>query len=116
MEKTAIENKQNLIIEGCYIPFDWSKGFEKDDLEHIKFYCLVMSGNYIKNNFASIKKYARDVWATGQVDLTKWNQSFQEHFSFVAMMCWMSSYVFWIGIIFRSIKIQQTVQNSYFSG
>ena len=21
--KTVIENKQNLIIEGCYIPFDW---------------------------------------------------------------------------------------------
>ena len=24
-----IENKQNLIIEGCYIPFDWSKDFEE---------------------------------------------------------------------------------------
>ena len=23
MIKTAIENGQNLIIEGCYIPFDW---------------------------------------------------------------------------------------------
>ena len=23
MTKTAIENKQNLIVEGCYIPFDW---------------------------------------------------------------------------------------------
>ena len=21
--KTAIENRQNLIVEGCYIPFDW---------------------------------------------------------------------------------------------
>lgn len=21
--KTAIQNNQNLIIEGCYIPFDW---------------------------------------------------------------------------------------------
>lgn len=58
MIKTAIENKQNLIMEGCYIPFDWSKGFEKDYLEHIKYYCLVMSENYIKNNFASIKRYA----------------------------------------------------------
>ena len=26
--KTAIENKQNLIIEGCYIPFDWRRDFE----------------------------------------------------------------------------------------
>lgn len=23
--KTNIENKQNIIIEGCYIPFDWKK-------------------------------------------------------------------------------------------
>ena len=28
MIKTAIENKQNLIIEGCYIPFDWQKDFD----------------------------------------------------------------------------------------
>jgi adenylate kinase family enzyme len=25
--KTVIENRQNLIIEGCYIPFDWKKDF-----------------------------------------------------------------------------------------
>lgn len=29
MIKTAIENNQNLMIEGCYIPFDWRKDFEK---------------------------------------------------------------------------------------
>ena len=23
--KTAIENKQNLIVEGCYVPFNWRK-------------------------------------------------------------------------------------------
>ena len=27
MIKTVIENGQNLIIEGCYIPFEWSKDF-----------------------------------------------------------------------------------------
>lgn len=27
--KTNIENNQNLIIEGCYIPFNWKKDFEK---------------------------------------------------------------------------------------
>ncbi len=58
MIKTAIENNQNLIIEGCYIPFDWSKSFTKDYLEHIEYYCLVMSEHYIKNNFANIRKYA----------------------------------------------------------
>ena len=56
--KTAIENKQNLIIEGCYIPFDWEKDFEKEYLEHIKYYCLVMSEKYIRNHFDDIKKYA----------------------------------------------------------
>lgn len=56
--KTAIENKQNLVIEGCYIPFEWSKGFEKEYLEHIKYYCLIMSRDYIINHFAGIKIYA----------------------------------------------------------
>ncbi len=56
--KTAIENEQNLIIEGCYIPFDWAKDLEKDYLAHIKYYCLIMSENYIKNHFDDIKKYA----------------------------------------------------------
>ena len=56
--KTAIENKQNLIIEGCYIPFEWHEDFDKEYLENIKYYCLVMSGGYIRNHFADIKKYA----------------------------------------------------------
>ena len=71
MIKTAIENKQNLIVEGCYIPFDWAKDFEPEYLEHIRYYCLVMSENYIKNHFADIKKYANvaenrldDEWCT----------------------------------------------------
>ncbi len=69
--KTAIENKQNLIVEGSYIPFDWAKAFEKEYLDNIKYYCLVMSESYIKNNFDQIKKYANvienrldDEWCT----------------------------------------------------
>ncbi len=58
MVKTAIENRQNLIVEGCYIPFDWAEDFEKDYLDNIKFYCLVMSDQYIQNHFDDIKKYA----------------------------------------------------------
>jgi len=58
MVKTAIENKQNLIVEGCYIPFDWQKDFDSAYLESIRYYCLVMSEPYIKNHFADIKKYA----------------------------------------------------------
>ena len=58
MIKTAIENRQNLIVEGCYIPFDWKDDFESEYLENIKYYCLVMSEKYIRNNFEDIKKYA----------------------------------------------------------
>ena len=58
MIKTAIENEQNLIVEGCYIPFDWEKSFDEEYLEHIKYYCLVMSEEYIRNHFGDIKKYA----------------------------------------------------------
>ena len=58
MVKTAIENKQNLIVEGCYIPFDWAKDFEKTYLDEIRFYCLVMSETYIRNHFGDIKRYA----------------------------------------------------------
>ena len=58
MIKTAIENDQNLVVEGCYIPFEWSKDFESEYLNDIKYYCLVMSDNYITNHFSDIKKYA----------------------------------------------------------
>ena len=58
MIKTAIENKQNLIVEGCYIPFDWAKDFDKEYLDNIKYYCLIMSEDYIRNHFDDIKKYA----------------------------------------------------------
>ena len=56
--KTAIENNQNLTVEGCYIPFGWEKDFEAAYLENIRYYCLIMSENYIRNRFSDIKKYA----------------------------------------------------------
>ena len=58
MVKTAIENKQNLIVEGCYIPFGWADDFDKEYLENIRYYCLVMSENYIMNHYDDIKAYA----------------------------------------------------------
>ena len=61
MIKTAIENKQNLIVEGCYIPFDYEKDFELEYLENIKYYCLVMSEKYIRNHFDDVKKYANAI-------------------------------------------------------
>ena len=58
MIKTAIENRQNLVAEGCYIPFDWAKDFDEEYLSEIRFYCLVMSDKYIEHHFDNIKKYA----------------------------------------------------------
>ncbi|MBQ3551533.1 MAG: adenylate kinase [Clostridia bacterium] len=61
MIKTVIENKQNLIVEGCYIPFEWTKDFDAEYLDNIKCFCLVLSPEYIKNNFAAVKKYANAI-------------------------------------------------------
>lgn len=61
MIKTAIENGQNLIVEGCYIPFDWAKDFEKHYLEEIRFVCLVMSEAYIRDHFDQIRRFSNVV-------------------------------------------------------
>ncbi|MBQ4343427.1 MAG: adenylate kinase [Erysipelotrichaceae bacterium] len=61
MIKTAIENKHNLIVEGCTMPFDWEKDFSSEYLKNITYYCLVMSEEYIRNHFADIKKYANAI-------------------------------------------------------
>ena len=58
MIKTAIENKQNLIVEGCYIPFDWEADFDAEYRAHIRYLCLVMSEHYSKTHFSDIKRYA----------------------------------------------------------
>ena len=71
MIKTAIENKQNLIVEGCYVPFDWKNDLEKEYFENIRHFCLVMSEKYIRSHFDDIKAYANvienridDEWCT----------------------------------------------------
>ena len=58
MIKTAVENKQNLIVEGCYIPFTWQKDFEDRYLREIRYVCLVMTESYIRSHFEDIKAYA----------------------------------------------------------
>ena len=57
MIKTAIENKQNMIVEGCYIPFDWQKDLEPEYLKDIRYVCLIMSEDYIRRRFDDIIKY-----------------------------------------------------------
>ena len=52
--KTAIENKQSLMIEGCYIPFNWRKDFTEEYLPHIRHYCLIMTREYIESHFDDI--------------------------------------------------------------
>lgn len=59
--KTAIENRQNLIVEGCYIPFDWKKDFSDEYRKDIRGYCLVMSESYIRTHFSDIKKFANAI-------------------------------------------------------
>lgn len=56
--KTAIENGQNLIVEGCYIPLSWEEDFTEAYRREIRCYCLVMSENYIRRHFSDIKGYA----------------------------------------------------------
>ena len=58
MIKTALENEQHLIIEGCYIPWDWQKDFSADELNRIRFICLLMSDAYLCAHFDEVKKHA----------------------------------------------------------
>ena len=54
MIKTAIENEQNLIVEGCYIPFNWRQDLEERYLSNIDFICLAMTEGYIECYFDDI--------------------------------------------------------------
>ena len=61
MVKTAVENGQNLIVEGCYIPIDWQREFAQYYLEHIRYCCLIMSREYIESHFSDIRQYANAI-------------------------------------------------------
>ena len=61
MVKTVIENRQNLIVEGCYIPFDWANDFPAEYRAHIQYRCLVMSETYIRSHYQDIRVYANVV-------------------------------------------------------
>ena len=59
--KTAIENQQNLIVEGCYIPPNWRSDFNEQHLQSIQFICLVMTDAYIDAHFDEIKNHSSDI-------------------------------------------------------
>ena len=61
MVKTAIENDQNLIVEGCYIPFDWRRDFDERYLPSIRYVCLALTDDYIDNHFDDIKAHGSDI-------------------------------------------------------
>ena len=59
--KTAIENRQDLIVEGCYIPLRWAEDFDESVRSEIRMLCLVMSEGYIRRHFDDIKAHANDI-------------------------------------------------------
>ena len=59
--RTAVENKQNLIIEGCYIPPDWRKEFDNRYLPSIRFICLAMTEDYIEEHYNEIIGHESDI-------------------------------------------------------
>ena len=61
MVKTVIENGQNLIVEGCYIPFNWSEDFGPEYRRQIQYRCLIMSEAYIRSHYQEIKAFANVV-------------------------------------------------------
>ena len=61
--KTVIENRQELIVEGCYVPFDWRRDFDARYLSSLRFLCLAMTDAYIDARFDAIKAHASDVEA-----------------------------------------------------
>ncbi len=56
--KTAIENGQHLIVEGCYIPFGWERDFEEMYLREIRYLCLVMTRRYLEEHFDDVRRHA----------------------------------------------------------
>ncbi len=61
--RTAIENRQDLIVEGCYVPFDWRRDFDERYLPSIRFLCLALTDAYIDAQFDAIERHASDVEA-----------------------------------------------------
>lgn len=56
--KTAIENEQNLIVEGCYVPDNWKEFFSTDYLRSIRIIYIVMSETYIRQHLNEIASFA----------------------------------------------------------
>ena len=61
MIRTNLENHQNLIVEGCYLPMDYRKDFGEEELAQIRSICLVFSEGYIREHISEIMAHANDI-------------------------------------------------------
>lgn len=55
--KTAIENDQNMIVEGCYIPAEWREQFDETYLKDIRCFYITMSEEYLRKNIDAVADY-----------------------------------------------------------
>ena len=109
MVKTAIENEQNLIVEGCYIPFDWKKDFDAEYLAHIRYVCLVMSRQYIEAHFSDILGYA-NVIERRLEDSLSMEELICEHENNLAQ-CIADSVTYWLcDLQFSSVQLLSCVR------
>ena len=51
MIRTALENEQTLLLEGCYIPEGWRDSFTEAENQRICAVFLTMSEDYLRNHF-----------------------------------------------------------------
>ena len=61
MIKTALENGQHLIVEGCYIPCHYAEDFSPEQRGQIRALWLILSEGYIREHFADIRAHASDI-------------------------------------------------------
>ncbi len=85
MIKTAVENEQDLIVEGCYVPSDWKQDLSEMYLNNIICICLAMTDNYIRENKEAILAHACTVEKRLEedgnlMDLSKDNRFYRDSF------------------------------------
>ena len=66
--RTALENEQDLIVEGCYVPAGWERDFSPDHRGRIRFHCLVMTEPYVRAHFDLIMRCASAIERRGAND------------------------------------------------
>ena len=87
--KTAIENDQNLIVEGCYVPSDWQRDFPEPYHSRIRFVCLIFTEAYIRSHYNTIMRNASAIENRGDdtdmdlAMLVEENRAFQQRFGYL---------------------------------